>query len=40
MDKRRKLTPDQVEKIREMLDQDMALDAIGLSRLTTEVRST
>lgn len=29
MDKRQKLTPDQVEKIREMLDQDMTLDAIG-----------
>lgn len=29
MDKRRKLTPDQVEKIREMLDQDMTLDAIA-----------
>ena len=29
MDKRRKLTPDQVEKIYEMLDQDMTLDAIA-----------
>ena len=29
MNKRQKLTPDQVEKIREMLDQDMTLDAIG-----------
>lgn len=29
MDKRRKLTPDQVEKIYEMLDQNMTLDAIA-----------